>query len=104
MHARCRRHDIGVSALCPMIVATRIAENSARALGREPPAIEATPSETPPPGMKGGVIAAEDVARRVMRGIDRRDLYIFTHPEQREFLRRRAARQDAMFEKDVGES
>ena len=39
-----------------------------------------------------------------MRGIDRRDLYIFTHPEQREFLRRRAARQDAMFEKDVWES
>ncbi len=100
LQRECQRHDIGVSALCPMIVATRIAENSARALGRQPPAVQATPSDTPPPGMKGGVIAAEDVAKRVVRGIERRDLYIFTHPEQREFLRRRAARQDAMFEED----
>ena len=48
--------------------------------------------------MRGSVIAPEEVAARVVRGIERRDLYIFTHPEQREFLRRRAARQDAMFE------
>ena len=46
-------------------------------------------------------IAPEEVARRVVRGIDRKDLYILTHPEQREFLRRRAAKLDAMFEEDT---
>jgi hypothetical protein len=42
--------------------------------------------------MKGGVIAVEDVTRRVVAAIENKDLYILTHPEQREFLRRRAAR------------
>ena len=44
------------------------------------------------------MIRAEEVAARAVRGIDRNDLYILTHPQQREILRRRAARQDAMFE------
>jgi len=35
-----------------------------------------------------------------VRGIERKDLYIFTHPEQRAILQRRAARQDRMFEPD----
>jgi hypothetical protein len=47
------------------------------------------------------VISAEEVARRVLRGIERGDLYVFTHPEQRDILRRRAARQDSMFADDV---
>src|SRR5262250_565351 len=47
--------------------------------------------------MAGGTIAAEEVARRVVRAIERRDFYILTHPEQREILRKRAARLDAMF-------
>ena len=37
----------------------------------------------------------------MVRAVDRNDLYILTHPEQREFLRRRAAKLDAMFEEDV---
>jgi hypothetical protein len=52
----------------------------------------------PAASMAGGVIAAGEVARRVMRGIERVDLYILTHPEQREILRRRAAKIDSMFE------
>ena len=51
--------------------------------------------------MVGGVISPEEVARRVARGIERKDLYIFTHPEQRAILRRRAARRDRLFEPDV---
>jgi len=87
-------HGIGVSVLCPMIVETRITQNSARTRGVPPP-----PESQPPPGaMKGGVIAAEEVARRVVRGIERDELYVLTHPEQRDFLRRRAARLDAVFE------
>jgi len=57
--------------------------------------------EVPPAtAMSGGTIAPEEVARRVVRGIERKDLYVFTHPEQREILRRRAERQDKNFEPD----
>lgn len=98
LYRECRRHDIAVSVLCPMIVDTNIGENSRRVLGHPP--LERG-AGAPPGGMAGGVIAAEEVAKRAVRGIERRDLYIFTHPEQREFLRRRAARQDAMFDDDA---
>jgi NAD(P)-dependent dehydrogenase (short-subunit alcohol dehydrogenase family) len=84
-------HGIGVSVLCPMIVATEITENSLRMRGKEVPK-SATPAQPPSAAMKGGVIAVEDVTRRVVAAIENKDLYILTHPEQREFLRRRAAR------------
>jgi NAD(P)-dependent dehydrogenase (short-subunit alcohol dehydrogenase family) len=90
---------IGVSVLCPMIVETAINENSVR---QRPSALR-NPGESlvPPAGaMVGGVIAPEEVARRVVRGIERKDLYILTHPEQREILKRRAARLEAMFSPD----
>lgn len=93
-------HGIGVSVLCPMIVDTGIIRNTARLLERQatgPSGVAA------PPRLVGGVVAAEDVAARVVRGIERGDFYLFTHPEQREILRRRAARQDAMFEEEVFE-
>ncbi len=98
LHRELKPHRIGVSVLCPMIVATSINENSVR---MRPPELR-NPGEQPMPpptvDMKGGTIAPEEVARRVVRGIERRDLYVLTHPEQREFLRRRAAKLDAMFE------
>ncbi len=100
LHRELRSHGIGVSALCPMIVDTQINQNSQRALraqARGPSGSTAPPASE----MKGGVISADEVARRVLRGIERKDLYILTHPEQRDFLRRRAQRQDAMFEDDA---
>jgi NAD(P)-dependent dehydrogenase (short-subunit alcohol dehydrogenase family) len=100
-----RPQGIGVHVLCPMMVATDIARNSARVLGREaaPDANAAAGSSgAPPPGaLKGGVIPADDVARRTLRGIERGDLYILTHPEQRAILERRWRRQDAVFEPDA---
>jgi hypothetical protein len=39
------------------------------------------------------------VARRVVEAIEAGAFYVLTHPEQREILRRRAARQDAAFER-----
>ncbi len=92
---------IGVSVLCPMIVDTRINENSVRLrpAALRPPGVE--PVVPPAEAMKGGVIAPQEVARRVVRAIERKDLYILTHPEQREFLRRRAARLDRMFDPDL---
>ena len=50
--------------------------------------------------MVGSIIEPSTVAARVVRAIDRGDLYVLTHPEQRDILRRRAARQDGMFEPD----
>jgi short-subunit dehydrogenase len=100
LHRELKPHGIGVSVLCPMIVSTSINENSVRMRPKE----MSNAQEAPIPdssGMQGGVIAPEEVARRVLRGIRRRDLYILTHPEQREFLRRRAAKLDSMFEEDV---
>jgi NAD(P)-dependent dehydrogenase (short-subunit alcohol dehydrogenase family) len=98
LHRELKPHSIGASVLCPMIVATNIGENSRRLrLGAEGTVSEAA---TPPPAgvTRGGTISAESVAARVVRGIEREDLYILTHPEQREILRRRAARLDAVFE------
>lgn len=98
LHRELKPLGIGVSVLCPMIVATNINENTVRMR----PAHLRNPGPEPvlPPAeeMKGGTIPAEEVARRVVRGIERRDLYILTHPQQREFLRRRAGKLDAMFE------
>lgn len=97
-----RPHGIAVHMLCPMIVATNIAANSARAMGQEPPpdaGAEFPGDDAPPAGaLKGGVITPEEVGRRVVDGIDRGSLYILTHPEQRELLKRRWQRQDAVFE------
>lgn len=92
-----RPHDIGVSVLCPMIVETQINQNSAR---MRPAHLRR--GEHPAPGgavdMVGGVIPPQVVAERVVHGIERRSLYILTHPEQREILRRRAVRLDAVFD------
>jgi short-subunit dehydrogenase len=94
-----KEHGIGVSVLCPMIVDTAINENSER---NRPAALRNREAMEVPPAaaMSGGTIAPEEVARRVVRGIERKDLYVFTHPEQREILRRRAERQDRNFEPD----
>jgi len=100
LHRELKPRGIGVSVLCPMIVRSNINENS---ISRRPDALR-NPGPTPeaPPqdvdGMVGSIIEPADVAARVVRAIERADLYVLTHPEQREILRRRAARQDAMFE------
>lgn len=89
---------IGVSVLCPMVVDTQINENSVR---MRPPTLRNDDAPTPVPQLAGGVVSADDVARRVVRGIDRGDLYILTHPQQRDILRRRAAKLDGVFEEGV---
>ena len=95
-----REHGIGVSVLCPMVVQTNINENSLRMRPQElrNPAGSDLPQfggDAPP--MVGGTIQPEELARRVVRAIERRELYILTHPEQRDILKRRAARLDAAF-------
>jgi len=99
LHRELADRGIGVSVLCPMIVQTGINENSVR---NRPPSLRNPGPDVVPAAeaMVGGVIAPDEVARRVVRAIERKDLYVLTHPEQREILRRRAARQDRMFEPD----
>jgi len=100
LHRELVPHGIGVSVLCPMVVQTNINENSVR----NRPAALRNPNEVAVPegaAMMGSVISPDEVARRIVRGIERKDLYIFTHPEQRTILKRRAARQDRMFEPDL---
>jgi len=101
LHRELKPHGIGVSVLCPMIVDTQINQNSVR---MRPADLRNAGEDFIPPdpdSMSGGTIPTSEVARRVVRGIERGDLYILTHPEQREILRRRAAKLDAMFEEDV---
>src|SRR2546422_4649397 len=90
---------IGGRALCPLSVQTHNNENSIR---NRPAALQNPGGAAVPQGaaMAGSVIRPEEGARRGVRGIERKDLYIFTHPEQRPILQRRAARQDRMFEPD----
>jgi NAD(P)-dependent dehydrogenase (short-subunit alcohol dehydrogenase family) len=99
LHRELAPRGIGVSVLCPMIVETNINENSIR---KRPAALQNPGEPTLPSaaGMVGGVIQPTEVARRVVRGIERKDLYILTHPEQRAILKRRAERQDKMFDPD----
>jgi short-subunit dehydrogenase len=90
---------VGVSVVCPMVVRTNIDVNSVR---QRPAALRGpgAPAAVPPglATLAGSVIEPEDVARRVVRAIERGDLYVLTHPEQREILRRRAERLERMFD------
>src|SRR5439155_810560 len=99
LHRELAEQGIGVSVLCPMIVETNINENSIR---NRPAALQNPGGAAVPEGaaMAGSVIRPEEVARRVVRGIERKDLYIFTHPDHRPILQRRAARQHRMFAPD----
>jgi len=100
LYVEMRDQGIGVSVLCPMIVATNINENSLRmrpAELRNPPGTDIPQTGGAAPALVGGTIQPEVLARRVVRAIERKELYILTHPEQREILKRRAGRIDAAF-------
>jgi len=95
-----RDQGIGASVLCPMIVQTNINENSLRmrpAELRNPPGTDLPQTGGDAPPLVGGTVEPEELARRVVRAIERRELYILTHPEQREILKRRGGRLDAAF-------
>lgn len=97
-----RDTPVGVSVLCPMIVETGIMENSARDHPAGAPEPAPPPGAAPAPGpaappVQGGVLPAADVAERVLRAVQRRELYVLPHPESREFIRRRFERIDRAF-------
>ena len=91
------RHGIAVSVLCPMMVRTQMAERSRWARDGGPIASAQDGATLPEDAFPGRLITPEEVAQRTLRGVQRGDFYILTHAEQRELLKRRAERLDAVF-------
>lgn len=91
-----RDSEIGVSVLCPMMVATRIGEHSSR---DRPSTSEPLPDSLEPSGRppEGQILEPEAVAERVVAAIHERQLYILTHGDAREPIRRRFERIDRAF-------
>jgi NAD(P)-dependent dehydrogenase (short-subunit alcohol dehydrogenase family) len=97
--------NIGVSVLCPGFVRTRIHE-SGRARqdkyggsGEVDPGVGATPSEAAA-NVLGG-IDPDIVGQRVLEGVRDGDLYIFTHPQFKEFTQARFGAILAAFDKSA---
>jgi NAD(P)-dependent dehydrogenase (short-subunit alcohol dehydrogenase family) len=75
---------IGVSVLCPGVVASNLAATSAR--NRPERFGGSQPEPRMPEGALDGAMSAEDCGRIVARGIAENRAYIFTHPEARPLL------------------
>ena len=96
-----RAHDIGVSVLCPMRVATNIGHSE-----RNRPNELGGPEASPPvldqgednQNLAGRVLDVEDVAMQVVDAIVANRLYILPHEESRTPIRRRFERIDRTFE------
>ena len=96
LHKDLRPHGIGVSILCPMGVSTNI-----RSSERNRPADLQNPKGPEDNGwfqLIGRYLEPEDVAGRVLRAVKANRLYVITHEEAREPLRRRFERMDKAFE------
>ncbi len=96
-----RTHNIGVSVLCPMRVATNIGHSE-----RNRPNELGGPEASPPvldqgadnQDLAGRVLNVEDVAIQVVEAIVANRLYILPHAESRTPIRRRFERIDQTFE------
>ena len=95
-----RRHDIGVSVLCPMRVDTNIGlagRNRPGVLGG-PGASPGVPEQGPEnDALAGRVLDAEGVAQSVIESIKMDRLYILPHEESRDAIRRRFERIEQAF-------
>jgi len=93
-----RHHGIGASVLCPMRVRTNIdasVRNRQAEYGGPRAAVGLDVDEDQ---MAGSLIPVDEVAELVVDGIRRNRLYLFPHPEARDFIRRRFDRIDRAFE------
>lgn len=96
-----RAHDIGVSVLCPMRVATNIGHSE-----RNRPDELGGPEASPPvldqgednQNLAGRVLDVDDVAAQVVDAVVVNRLYILPHEESRTPIRRRFERIDQIFE------
>ena len=91
-------HGIGVSILTPMRVATNIATSSRnRPIELGGPSVTRLYSEEERASLSGRELPVDVVGDLVVEAVRRKDLYIQTHREAREFLRRRWERLDLGF-------
>jgi NAD(P)-dependent dehydrogenase (short-subunit alcohol dehydrogenase family) len=94
-----KEHGIGVSVLCPMILATNITRserNRPAELGGVKAQRKQTATEQQ--NMRGRVLTPELAAEKVVKAIKSGELYIHTHEEARDFVRKRFQRIDRAFE------
>ncbi|MBL4672042.1 MAG: SDR family NAD(P)-dependent oxidoreductase [Arenicella sp.] len=98
------KHDIDVSVLCPAFVKTRIhlshrnrqQEHFDEQRKVDP---EAAPKHNAAQEFVENGIAAELVGKRVVEALNAKELYIFTHPAQREVVQKRFKAIDDAFER-----
>ena len=100
-----RTHNIGVSVLCPMRVATNIGHSERN----RPPDLggpEASPlvldQDESNLNLAGSVLNVDDVAKMVVDAVTANRLYILPHGESRKSIRRRFERIDRTFDEQGG--
>jgi NAD(P)-dependent dehydrogenase (short-subunit alcohol dehydrogenase family) len=96
-----RPHNIGVSVLCPMRVATNIGNserNRPASLGGAAASPQVPSQDEGNRTLAGRVLEVEDVAAMVVRAILANRLYILPHEESRKSIRRRFERIDRTFD------
>jgi NAD(P)-dependent dehydrogenase (short-subunit alcohol dehydrogenase family) len=90
-----RPHEIGVSVLCPMRVATNIgaSERNRQTTYGGPESSHPVEDQTEDnPDQAGRVLDVDDVAAQVVEAVKRNRLYIVPHAESRRFVRNRFER------------
>ena len=93
-----KSHGIGASVLCPMILETNInrsERNRPAELGGAKSQRQQTQEESQ--NMRGRVLTPELAAEKVVKAVKNNELYIHTHEEARDFIRRRFERIDRAF-------
>ncbi len=96
-----RAHDIGVSVLCPMRVATNIGHserNRPAALGGAGASPQVQDQGEDNSNLAGRVLNVDDVASQVVDAIFANRLYILPHEESRQSVRRRFERIDRTYD------
>lgn len=102
LYREVRAHDIGVSVLCPMRVATNIGNserNRAEVYGGETASPRVPSQGEVNEDLAGRVLDVDDVAGLVVDAIDNRELYILPHPESLAPIQRRFSRMEQTFER-----
>jgi NAD(P)-dependent dehydrogenase (short-subunit alcohol dehydrogenase family) len=93
-----REHNIGVSVLCPMRLATNIDGSGRNRQGDYGGPGSQAYEEVDEGDMAGDLLSAEDAAELVLTGIRENKLYLFTHDDSRAFIRKRFERMDRSFD------
>lgn len=96
-----RPHDIGVSVLCPMRVATNIGmseRNRSADYGEARPEAAVSDQDQANTDLAGRVLPVDEVAWLTVEAIVANRLYVLPHEESREWIRRRFQRIDHTFD------